>query len=50
MTFTLTSMIITARAIEADKFTLFTRPGLPVMALFGGLIVIQSLVPRLSFS
>lgn len=50
MTFTLTSMIITARAIGADQFTLFTRPGLPVMAPFGGLIDIQSLVLRLSVS
>lgn len=50
MTYTVIGIIITALAIEADKYSLFKHPSLPVMALVGVLIVILSLVPRLSVS
>lgn len=50
MTYTVIGIIITALAIEADKFTLYTHPGLRVIAFAGVLTVILSLVPRLSVS
>lgn len=48
MTITLIGTTVTALAIEADKFALFTYPSLPAMALVGVLIVMLSLVLRLS--
>lgn len=50
MTFTVIGIIITALAIEADKYTLFTHPSLHVMAFVGVLIVILSLALGLSVS
>lgn len=50
MTYTIIGMIITALAIEADKYTLFTHTSLHVMAFVGALIVILSLAPGLSVS
>lgn len=44
MTTTMIGIIITALAIEADKFTLFTHPSLPFVALAGVFITILSLV------
>lgn len=48
MTYTIIGMIITALAIEADKYTLFTHTSLHVIAFAGVSIVILSLVLGLS--
>lgn len=44
MTTTIIGIIITAIAIEVDKFTQYQHFGLPLMALLGVLTVIASLV------
>lgn len=44
MTTTIIGVIITAIAIEVDKFTQYKHYGLPLIALSGVLTVIASLV------